>query len=270
MPVPPDSYPSRLSTSTLNIHQWSWVASHESTVVCLTFITVPRTDINWHYTFGFSLRYYCRLSTMASSSPDASVPNPPLKDWERADKLNVEVVGYGQDDKRVIVRLHLPMDRNYERIDLATTLMVLDVKHSKDWKCGWCDQPARETQIFTLSWHHLTPPRATLYLYFVCSTDTAHVRWALAREHDYFNMVQGWRYGPFPEARPHEPGEVYPLAASCAFCNLDETAGRPEGLQRCSRCKMTRYCGEKCQKRDWRRHKVACGMVHSVAFENWE
>lgn len=67
---------------------------------------------------------------------------------------------------------------------------------------------------------------------------------------------------------------MYPLARSCAFCERerDNTAGgdRERQLDRCSACRMTRYCGKACQRRDWARHNVVCRMVHSVKFENWD
>nr|QBK93867.1 MAG: MYND finger protein [Pithovirus LCPAC406] len=32
-----------------------------------------------------------------------------------------------------------------------------------------------------------------------------------------------------------------------------------EKMQRCSICKLTYYCGRKCQKTDWKFHKKVCG-----------
>ncbi|KAI0367430.1 hypothetical protein BV20DRAFT_1000672 [Pilatotrama ljubarskyi] len=221
------------------------------------------------------------------------IPKPPLKNWERADKLNVELVGYGWGEKRVIVRFHLPKDRDTERIQQATALMIRDVKHSKDWTCEWCGAPARESHVQNLSWNHLNPPRLVIYvrplplisasrscgtqrhipllqIHFVCDMDARHVREGVKVTHDYMNMLNFGGMGPLPPFPKRPAGVTYPLAGSCARCERDESATNQDALKRCSKCKLTRYCGVECQKNDWPRHKVACGMVCSVNFENWD
>ncbi|EIW54764.1 uncharacterized protein TRAVEDRAFT_39272 [Trametes versicolor FP-101664 SS1] len=207
------------------------------------------------------------------AEPPFSLPAPPLKEWERADKLNIELIGYGWAEKRVMVRLHLPKDRDMDRIQLAVALMGRDIKHSKHWLCEFCGAPARETHFQNLSWHHLDPPRLIIYIHFVCDMDKAHVRAGLTTSHNMLNLAQGGAMGPMPSfdtfgQRP--AGVAYPLAGSCGHCQRDETAGAGAGMMRCSGCKMTRYCGAECQKKDWKRHKVSCGMVYTVSFENWD
>ncbi|KAI0667221.1 hypothetical protein C8Q78DRAFT_1071983 [Trametes maxima] len=195
--------------------------------------------------------------------------SPPLRDWERSDKLNLELVAYGTGEKRVTVRFHLPKDRDTGRIQLVTMLMIRDVKHSKDWTCEWCGLPARESHVETLSWQHLEPPRLVIYIHFVCDMEARHVRQGIEVNRNFLSMVHGGSLGPAqPPPPPRMPGETYPLAGSCACCQRDVTAGKDD-LKRCSRCKLTRYCGAECQKKDWARHKVTCGMVFSVNFENW-
>jgi len=39
---------------------------------------------------------------------------------------------------------------------------------------------------------------------------------------------------------------------SCQVC------GRSENTKKCGRCRSVYYCGENCQKTDWRRHKSSC------------
>jgi len=34
---------------------------------------------------------------------------------------------------------------------------------------------------------------------------------------------------------------------------------------RCSKCKITPYCGLECQKKDWKEHKGACAIISSAA-----
>ncbi|KAH9848744.1 hypothetical protein C2E23DRAFT_417762 [Lenzites betulinus] len=231
--------------------------------------------------------------------------SPPLKDWERADKINIECVGYGWQEKRVIVRFHLPKDRDVDRIQLATALMGRDIKHSKNWLCEFCGglllsvlsahsllrrlgtvkiriymhtrtlgRPACESHFQNLSWHHLDPPRLVIYIHFVCAMEAPHVRQGLTQSHNTLNLMQGGAMGPMPafETFGKRPaGTSYPLAGSCAACQRDDSAeGAGASLLRCSRCKMTRYCGVECQKSDWKRHKVACATIHSVNFENWD
>ncbi|CDO71065.1 hypothetical protein BN946_scf184844.g69 [Trametes cinnabarina] len=201
---------------------------------------------------------------------------PRMKDWERADKLNVELVGYGYNEKRVIVRFHLPKDRDINRTQLVVAQMIRDVKHSKNWTCEFCGAPARETDVQNLSWQHLDPPRLVIYCHFVCDMDEQHVRRGLTATHQYLNMMNMMSGGgPVAPARNFDawqrpPDVSYPLGGSCACCERDETAKDDASLKKCSKCKLTRYCGAECQKKDWPRHKVVCKMVHSVNFENWE
>ncbi|OJT07671.1 hypothetical protein TRAPUB_1470 [Trametes pubescens] len=100
--------------------------------------------------------------------------------------------------------------------------------------------------------------------------DYAHVRRGLTRVHA---MVHGLRladtHAPY-HTMPLRPAHiVHPLAGSCANCEMAANDGACLKLKRCSRCHMTRYCGRACQKRDWAQHRVVCGMVHEIVFENW-
>lgn len=102
--------------------------------------------------------------------------------------------------------------------------------------------------------------------------DKRHVRDGLTATHDLMNTRYDGQLGPMPPfasfgKRP--AGMVYPLAGSCAGCQREDTAVDEGALKRCARCKLTRVCGAACQRADWGRHKVACGMIYSVTFENW-
>lgn len=53
-----------------------------------------------------------------------------------------------------------------------------------------------------------------------------------------------------------KPNNGFPVGA-CAGCG--SAKGKDGGnLQQCGRCKSRKYCGKKCQKKDWPKHKVGC------------
>ena len=47
---------------------------------------------------------------------------------------------YDRQERRVMVRFHLPKDRDTERIQLAMMFMCRDVKHCKNWMCEFCGE----------------------------------------------------------------------------------------------------------------------------------
>ncbi len=87
-----------------------------------------------------------------------------------------------------MVRLHLPADRDQDRIQLAVMLMLRDIKHSKKWLCEFCGTsytrgftprtpptvrlmripgaPARETHTFNFFYRVLDSdlPRLVVYV----------------------------------------------------------------------------------------------------------
>ena len=71
--------------------------------------------------------------------------------------------------------------------------------------------------------------------------DAPHVRTGLKDNHDMLNKLTMGQAGPMPSSIPaKQPGEVYPLAGSCACCQRDETGGGAVDLKKCSKCKLTR------------------------------
>ncbi len=107
--------------------------------------------------------------------------------------------------------------------------------------------------------------------HFICSKDRSHaVHKGVDRVHETLHRLgMADAIGsPYPAMLKCAPGAIYALAAGCAGCETVVDSGA--GLKCCSRCRMTRYCGTACQKRDWARHKGVCGKVHEVVFENWD
>ena len=52
---------------------------------------------------------------------------------------------------------------------------------------------------------------------------------------------------------------VDPKFAALACVGCGAKTGEDGGeLKRCTGCKKTMYCGKKCQKKDWKEHKLIC------------
>ena len=45
----------------------------------------------------------------------------------------------------------------------------------------------------------------------------------------------------------------------CAACGVWQTHSSKK-LERCSKCQLAYYCCKECQKNDWKKHKVSCGV----------
>ncbi|EIW54763.1 uncharacterized protein TRAVEDRAFT_172379 [Trametes versicolor FP-101664 SS1] len=191
-----------------------------------------------------------------------------LRDWERADKVNLEVVTYGWEGRRALVRMHLPMDRDIQRLHDATRGLIRDIKHSRFWKCEFCSRPSRETQVQTSTWVRVDPPRMAIYIHHVCDHDRMSCFKQMEEVHMAMLRLDGRPETPLPRPPRKPEGEVYPLAGACAGCQEDESMDKE--MRRCGGCKVTRYCSVACQKEDWRRHKPTCKQIVSVTFDDSE
>ncbi|EPQ50604.1 hypothetical protein GLOTRDRAFT_118283 [Gloeophyllum trabeum ATCC 11539] len=146
--------------------------------------------------------------------------------------------------------------------------MSADLKHSQPWACAYCGQPARETCYQVVSRLNLSPPRLDLYVFHVCDSDNPPCQAELQAAQAQMALRSGQPPRGGATQIPRPPGVVYPLASSCAYCKEDNTADIREStvLNRCSGCKLTRYCGVQCQKKDWPRHKKVCKTIKNVKW----
>ncbi|KAI0791857.1 hypothetical protein C8Q75DRAFT_57617 [Abortiporus biennis] len=124
----------------------------------------------------------------------------------------------------------------------------VDLKHTQKWHCEFCDKPTREVvQQYRVNMAFY-PPKLNVYLHNICDTSSGEYI-------DFLRAASEMVYGPISGSTAGSAE----LAASCMFCNDEATAQQP--LNRCSRCKLTRYCGAECQKTDWKRHKIFCKLL---------
>ncbi|CAL1697239.1 unnamed protein product [Somion occarium] len=95
--------------------------------------------------------------------------------------------------------------------------------------------------------HLVTPSTLRVYIHNICDSGIGPCSEQLRVA--YIRMqVENCSEPNFPPREPPAIEGQYPLAASCVKCKREETARRD--LQRCSKCKVTRYCGIQCQAED--------------------
>lgn len=138
----------------------------------------------------------------------------------------------------------------------------VDVKHTQRWHCEFCDKQARESHLMIASWMHLSPPKLIAYVHLVCNAVTGPCYEKL----QMVSMETAIMTGCPPSTPPPftTANIIFPLAASCGNCKDPNTAKRE--LNRCSKCKLIRYCGVECQRMDWQRHKEICKTVKDVSW----
>jgi len=183
------------------------------------------------------------------------------------DPVNDDRYGIHQRRVEIVVRPRLPRDNMTipeinEFCRLFMAYQWQDVKHTNFWHCEFCDKPTRVSKTNFASWAHLNPPKANAYVHLVC--DNVKGKCAkMLRDVDFaLSLTAG--VPMLPPLDEDTSGSIYPLASSCAKCNTDSSASAD--LLHCSGCKLTRYCSEKCQKEDWRRHKPFCKTPKDVKW----
>jgi hypothetical protein len=71
---------------------------------------------------------------------------------------------------------------------------------------------------------------------------------------NYIQSIRAGRTCPCSEQSPDTLQKCE--ARCCSGCHREESGG--EKFLSCSRCSIVRYCSRRCQKRDWKRHKLLC------------
>ncbi|TCD65878.1 hypothetical protein EIP91_002038 [Steccherinum ochraceum] len=138
--------------------------------------------------------------------------------------------------------------------------LLPDVKHSAEWYCEFCDKPSMETHEVMMGWLHINPPKLVVWTHHVCDAVVGECALKLKD----FDSVPGLPPS-VPMIPPRDPSKTYtfPLARTCLYCKNDSSE---QQMSRCSRCRLSRYCGTQCQRADWPRHKKVCKMVDSATW----
>ncbi|KAJ8073953.1 hypothetical protein PM082_012237 [Marasmius tenuissimus] len=186
-------------------------------------------------------------------------------------ELQVEAFAYGEDGKRVEVKLHprVPDDRLGKpreigewSLDFAKTLLH-DVKHAEKWKCEFCGDHAKLPKVQAAFWTHLSPPRLVLYIHETCDKPNCAIQF------DYIHAQLSAQPGTLNIIEVENTNILPPVSGSCIKCGREKMDGSDAQLMRCASCRLTRYCGKDCQKNDWPRHKRVCKAIRSVEFVDW-
>ncbi|KAI0641405.1 hypothetical protein C8Q79DRAFT_990710 [Trametes meyenii] len=187
------------------------------------------------------------------SSASAPMPLRPLDFWERADKVNLVVLSFGWQGKCSIVRMHLPMDHDVQRLHDATRGLMRDVKHSRNWRCEFCGDFSRETQVQTVTRASVNPPRVIMSMHHICDHDKDACFKQMEKIHQEVQRLEGLPPSPLPRPprkplpptkaynppkTPRRTDWTYPRAGSCAGCQTDSSLLGV--LQACEKCHLTR------------------------------
>ncbi len=57
------------------------------------------------------------------------------------------------------------------------------------------------------------------------------------------------------------------LTAACSLCGNTDFIGEVGTLFKCDRCGLAKYCGRRCQEKDWvDRHRIECPFLATLSF----
>ncbi|KAK1229341.1 hypothetical protein PQX77_007595 [Marasmius sp. AFHP31] len=138
-------------------------------------------------------------------------------------ELQVEAFAYGENGKRVEVKLHprVPEDRLGKPpqigewgLDFAKTLLH-DVKHAEKWKCEFCGDHAKLPRVQAGFWTHLNPPRLVLYVHETCDKPNCAIQF------DYIHAQLSAQPGTLSIIEVENTNILPPVSGSCIKCAAD-------------------------------------------------
>ncbi|KAF8169934.1 hypothetical protein BJ912DRAFT_933544 [Pholiota molesta] len=160
---------------------------------------------------------------------------------------------------------------NAERIEEWSSSLIesmsKDLKHSEEWACEICGEPARGAKYDIASRTHLPEPDVVVYMHQVCDSTGNNFCCAMLDKQSEWMAAFGGLSPDFPNLH-RLAGLQFPLSGSCLNCEDNKTA--QSQLNRCGGCELVRYCGADCQKSDWKRHKKICKIIKSLRWVEGE
>ncbi|KAJ7058781.1 hypothetical protein C8F01DRAFT_1147196 [Mycena amicta] len=195
-----------------------------------------------------------------------------------ANHLTIQVSIHGDNDRRceVLLKKDIPeqVQDNLMLLDgwaqKSVMAIGLDMKHSQRWLCEICGEPAREAVFDPRPNLHLENPSVLLDIHHLCGARGGPCHIAVQERVRQRALAAGTLPPPSVDVQSKESNQKIPLASSCAKCQRDETGAPGTSMNKCSRCKLTRYCSVQCQTQDWTRHGKTCKMIHEVQWFNWK
>ncbi|KAF8134194.1 hypothetical protein K438DRAFT_799409 [Mycena galopus ATCC 62051] len=192
--------------------------------------------------------------------------------------LEIRVFISGFNDRRceVLLRKEVPpqVQSNFALLDgwaqKATMAIGYDMKHTQQWECEACGEPARETWFDPRPSLLPSGPLVVVHIHHLCEAGggACHTK---VQDRARELAIEAGGMLPAPSLHlPQPSAHAIPLASGCAKCQRDETGALGSPISRCSRCKLTRYCSVECQTEDWPRHGKICKTIKEVKWVNWE
>ncbi|KAF9482383.1 hypothetical protein BDN70DRAFT_875130 [Pholiota conissans] len=186
--------------------------------------------------------------------------------------LNLLAFTYGSNDTRAEIEFRPVFPEairgDSDQIDeWARTLlasMYKDLKHTDNWTCEICGDPARDAKYDIAIRTHLPTPDIVLYIHSICEEGNNLCTKTLQVQSDHMASLGGLSPGFMDRNRLKPASKPFPLSGSCLNCQEDNTVNSTPS--RCGGCKLVRYCSTECQSADWKRHKKICKVIKSVKW----
>jgi hypothetical protein len=132
--------------------------------------------------------------------------------------------------------------------------------------CTWIPQDTMHMYVLFFFFSLLMRTNV-LQVHNVCNSYEGPCADHLEKINDDMRVLSGSPKGIGGTRNRNRPpsGYVFPMSATCVVCNEENPSNRKH-FKQCTQCKVTRYCGQECQRKDWKRHKVFCKTVRDVKW----